>query len=175
MAKQKNWTQDEIDFLIKNYRKMFDKDIAKALNRSFLSVEGKVTRLKKKGLLPKIKLTKDEVVRLLMEANTYEVGTISIRRCNTLKRSYKWIKLAPNKFKKLHIYNWEKAHGKLPENYGLRFKDGNSLNCDLSNLICVHRSKVLKENANTPLRQKNKKISQLGGFYEAILKGYVPK
>ena len=51
------------------------------------------------------------------------------------KDGYRSVKTAePNQWELLQRYNWAKAHGpeNMPEN--LRFKDGNKLNCEASNL-----------------------------------------
>lgn len=48
------------------------------------------------------------------------------------------VKIAePNVWKLKHHIVWEQAYGERPKGYGIRFKDGNRLNCDLDNLILL--------------------------------------
>lgn len=42
-----------------------------------------------------------------------------------------------------HVYIYEQAYGKVPRGYVIKFKDGNKLNCNLDNLICLRRSELL--------------------------------
>jgi hypothetical protein len=43
-----------------------------------------------------------------------------------------------------HRHVWEQHHGKIPEGYSVRFRDGNSRNCDIENLYINSRSDQLK-------------------------------
>ena len=47
-----------------------------------------------------------------------------------------------------HRYVWEKANGKIPDGYIICFKDGNRLNCDISNLYLAtfSESGILRKN-----------------------------
>lgn len=54
--KPKSWTKEEESFIINNYNEMTLEQIIKALNRSQNSVERKIRRLIKSGLLSKGKL-----------------------------------------------------------------------------------------------------------------------
>lgn len=48
------------------------------------------------------------------------------------------VKIAePNVWKLKHHIVWEQAYGERPKGYGIRFKDGNRLNCELDNLILL--------------------------------------
>lgn len=54
---------------------------------------------------------------------------------------YRKVKVAePNVWKLKHHLVWEKAHGKIPKGHLIIFKDNNSLNCDLDNLMCISRA-----------------------------------
>ena len=78
----------------------------------------------------------------VMKANsgTYKKGDVPrnlrpIGSQRTTKDGYRAIKVAyPRKWELLHRHNWALVHGyeNMPEN--LRFKDGNILNCEVSNL-----------------------------------------
>ncbi|EGR4075994.1 HNH endonuclease [Vibrio cholerae] len=47
-----------------------------------------------------------------------------------------------------HKYIWEQHHGAIPEGHVIRFKDGNKLNCDIGNLVCVSKALNLRMNKN---------------------------
>ncbi|MHC1610558.1 MAG: hypothetical protein ACXQTW_02995 [Candidatus Methanospirareceae archaeon] len=42
---QRKWTKEEVEFLIKNYDKMDNREIARILGRSVISVQHKASRL----------------------------------------------------------------------------------------------------------------------------------
>lgn len=72
--------------------------------------------------------------------NTKADGVISIRTDSKSKREYKYIRIGLGKWKEYHIYRWEKFRGPVPDGKILRFKDGNSLNCNISNLDLIDRT-----------------------------------
>ena len=64
------------------------------------------------------------------------VGTIVIN-----SYGYKRIKVGePNKWKYLHRFTWEQAHGEIPKCHIVICLDGNKQNCSLDNLACISRS-----------------------------------
>lgn len=52
----------------------------------------------------------------------------------------------PTRYKHKHVWIWEQAHGKKPKGTAVIFKDGNSRNFDLENLILVTRAELLAMN-----------------------------
>ena len=40
-------------------------------------------------------------------------------------------------------YVWEQHYGEMPAKHKIIYKDGNKLNCDISNLLCVSRKEIL--------------------------------
>lgn len=48
----------------------------------------------------------------------------------------------PNVWKFKHRIVWELAHGEIPANSVICFKDGNKLNCELDNLILLTRGEL---------------------------------
>lgn len=59
------------------------------------------------------------------------------------KDGYIYKKVAePNKWRLLHVLNWEAVHGPLPPGHALIFKDRNRTNCDPDNLILVTRGEL---------------------------------
>jgi len=62
-------------------------------------------------------------------------------------KSYKYICLALGSWKPLHIYNWEKTNGKIPKGHCLWFKNGDTMNCELSNLELITRAENMNRNS----------------------------
>lgn len=48
----------------------------------------------------------------------------------------------PHVWRPIHILNWEAVHGPVPAGHCLVFKDGDRMNCDISNLLCVTRGEL---------------------------------
>lgn len=61
-------------------------------------------------------------------------------------RSYKHIRISLSKWMPLHRYIWTQVYGDPGSNV-IRFKDGNSLNCDIENLSLISRGDNAKLNA----------------------------
>ena len=77
---------------------------------------------------------------------TKKVGSVSYRKD---KNGYWYmrIKIAePNKWQMLHAYIWEHKHGKIPKNHCVIFKDKNTLNARLDNLMLVSRAELVRLN-----------------------------
>src|SRR5690606_8610057 len=53
-------------------------------------------------------------------------------------RRYKYIRVAKAKWMPLHRYIWAQVYGDPGTNV-IRFKDGNSMNCDIENLMLISR------------------------------------
>lgn len=47
----------------------------------------------------------------------------------------------------LQRHVWQQAHGPVPSNHVIVFRDGNTQNCDLSNLECISRPELMKRNS----------------------------
>lgn len=78
--------------------------------------------------------------------NTKKVGSI-VRIKDKSGRFYMKIKLAePNKWQPLHKYIWERKHGNIQKGTCIIFKDKNTLNVQLDNLMAVSRSELVRLN-----------------------------
>lgn len=78
--------------------------------------------------------------------NTRKAGSISMRKDKN-ENSYMHIKASePNRWQMLHVYIWENKHGKIPKGYCVIFKDKNTLNVSLSNLMLVSRAELVRLN-----------------------------
>ena len=78
--------------------------------------------------------------------NTRKVGSISTRSDKN-GSLYMHIKIAePRKWQMLHVYIWENKYGKIPKGYCVIFKDKNTLNPSLDNLMLVSRAELVRLN-----------------------------
>jgi hypothetical protein len=71
--------------------------------------------------------------------NTKTDGYISIRSNFSRKQKYKYIRTGKGKWIELHRWMWEQVYGQLPKGAVLRFKNGDQLDCRLSNLMLIDR------------------------------------
>jgi hypothetical protein len=80
--------------------------------------------------------------------NTKFDGAISIRyeRINGQRKPYYYIRLAKAKWKPLHRHIWEQIKGKIPKTHVVRFIDGNTLNVDINNLMCISMAQNIQLN-----------------------------
>ncbi len=107
----------------------------------------------KKGSIPANKGTKGFMKRNKTSfspgnspMNAKKVGSISTRRDKN-GLLYMHIKVAePSKWQMLHAYIWEQKHGKIPKNHCVIFKDKNTLNTRLDNLMLVSRAELVRLN-----------------------------
>lgn len=78
--------------------------------------------------------------------NAKRVGSVVTRKDKN-GRLYMRIKIAePNKWQMLHVYIYENKHGKIPKGYCVIFKDKNTLNLRLDNLMVVSRDELARLN-----------------------------
>lgn len=78
-----------------------------------------------------------------LPANTKADGVVTIRKYGK-GYQYKHIRVALGKWVLYQRYVWQQHNGQIPAGSIIVFKDGNSLNCDISNLECITK----KENAS---------------------------
>ena len=175
------WTNEEIDYIKKNFDRSSYRELADGLGRTRLSVKCKCYNLGLKKMMgnPDLKelgkpyrfkkghishnkgqKVSKRVYNLMkptmfkkgnLPHNTKPVGTISIRK-DSDHRGYKYIKIAVHKWVLLHRHIWTEAHGDIPADCILRFKDGDTHNCDLDNLELVTKEKnmILNSIQNYP-------------------------
>lgn len=60
---------------------------------------------------------------------------------------YKWIRVSSANWVPLHIYNWEKKHGPVPDGKILVCKTDNNFDCDSENWELIDRRENLERNA----------------------------
>lgn len=124
----------------------------KALNEAWKL--GEKTRFKKghtpanKGISPSAEVYEKLKPTMFKKGhepfNTKYNGAISIRK-DKCARAYKYIRLAKAKWELLHRDVWMKHNGPIPANHVIKFKDGNSMNCNIGNLYMVDRKQHMAE------------------------------
>lgn len=62
-------------------------------------------------------------------------------------RPYRWVYAGTGKRELLHRKIWREAHGVIPKGTNIQFKDGNTLNCDITNLYPIERKHQVKKNS----------------------------
>ena len=78
--------------------------------------------------------------------NTRKVGSVSYRRDKN-GSLYMHIKVAePRKWQMIQVYIWEQLHGEIPKGHCVIFKDKNTLNPRLDNLMLVSRAELARLN-----------------------------
>lgn len=70
--------------------------------------------------------------------NTKHDGAI-VTRTDKRGKQYQFIRTSLGVWEALHVHVYKKEVGEVPEGHVVRFVDGNTLNCDPSNLVAVSR------------------------------------
>lgn len=138
---RKDVTIKELRYILENYEKLGPQKIADALGRSRVTVWKWANRhgLKYKG--PSLGgFKQNNKLRERKAGDIYKSPKEGSGGCYYIKYE------AGKPPMRLHKYNWEKAHGPVPEGYVLRFKDGDRSNCDISNLECISKKDNLRLN-----------------------------
>ena len=87
---------------------------------------------------------------------TKEVGTE--RFCS--KDGYVIIKTKqPRTWRRKHVVIWEQHHGKIPQGHCIRFLDNDRTNCNIDNLVCIHRGANAVINHQNPANSDNPNIN----------------
>jgi hypothetical protein len=100
-------------------------------------------------------------------ANAMHDGAISIKHKQGDK-SYKYLRISRKKWVLLHRHIWEQANGPIPPAHIVTFIDGDSMNCELSNLRLISRSQQVLENQNNA--KKTESIKHRYRIKKAIAK-----
>lgn len=102
-----------------------------------------------------------------------EFGVISIRPNDG--KDYQYIKLENAKWVPYHRYVWEMNYGPIPKGMSVYFKDRNTMNTSLDNLVLLDRNQLLqmnrqliKENGKEALRMKKINESRAKNRLEAL-------
>lgn len=100
--------------------------------------------------IERTKATRFKKGEVALHKQHFKNGDITIRH-DTLKdgsvRSYKWIRISQAKWKMLHVFNWEKANGPVPEGHIIVFKNKfNTMDCEVEHLECITIADNMRRN-----------------------------
>lgn len=76
---------------------------------------------------------------------------------------YYFIRISDNKWVLYHRYLWEEKYGKIEEGFNIVFKDGNSKNCNISNLECLSNEEIMLKNSIQRYPKELVQVMQLNG------------
>jgi len=102
--------------------------------------------------------------------NTRPVGSIRIQE----KRGdipYQYIKVSNQHWQLLHRYNWEQVNGKIPRGMVLRFKDGNTMNCEVNNLELLTKQENMMRNTMHQYPAEIKEVLKLKNKLNKLING----
>jgi hypothetical protein len=102
--------------------------------------------------------------------NTRPVGSIRIQE----KRGdipYQYIKVSNQHWELLHRYYWEQVNGKIAKGMVLRFKDGNSMNCELNNLELLTQQQNMMLNTMHKYPAEIKEVLKLRNKLNKLING----
>jgi hypothetical protein len=89
-------------------------------------------------------------------------GVVRVRRDKSGKQ-YKYIRIALGVWRMEHVVNWEKQNGRVPAGHVITFKDGDSLNTDISNLEMISCKENMLRNTIHRYPAEFKKAMRLSG------------
>jgi hypothetical protein len=82
--------------------------------------------------------------------NTLSDGIITIRISHKERgaKPYKWIRIGLAKWKMYHVYLWEQEYGPVPHGHIIIFRDKDTMNCMIDNLMMITRAENARRNHN---------------------------
>ena len=78
--------------------------------------------------------------------NTQPVGTINFRTHKD-NRTYAYVKIKDSDWRLMHRVVWEQHNGPIPPGHVVRFKDGNTMHWDISNLEMIDMRNNMDRNS----------------------------
>ncbi|HRH59169.1 MAG TPA: HNH endonuclease signature motif containing protein [Chitinophagaceae bacterium] len=146
-SSNKDWTPAEDEYLEENYELLTRKELAADLRTTETIIKERLKKLKitKSGASISRQFKRKnsgQFIKGQLPHNTLRDGIISIRK-DERGKEYAFIRTSQNKWVHLHRYNWEKENGPVPKGFILRFKDGDTLNPDVSNLQLITKAQHL--------------------------------
>lgn len=194
MKKRKcyRWTEREINYLKEHYPTTTAREVGKALYRSERAVMCKANELGiqskrkvfnnhgrfKKGNVPWNKGLKGvngkSSTQWKKGHKTWNIRPIGDIWVRTEKgKDYKFTKTERGIERLSHYVYRTNTGEEVPKNYCIRFKDGDSMNCDFDNLLCISKSENARMNYNREAASKTMLIKWAGGYTNALLMGKI--
>lgn len=175
MKKYSQYTPEELEYILNNGHMFSAEIIAKHLGRSESGVRSVLkkhsvkllpeynraifTQFKKKkiswnsGLKILVAPNSGQFIKGHIPANTRKKFSLRVAYDKRNDKHYVYMKIN-NKWVFYHRYIWENINGKIPAEYCLTFKDENTLNFDLTNLLLISRGELLQKNRKKYLSKK---------------------
>ena len=66
----------------------------------------------------------------------------------------------PRTWERKHLVEWRKHNGPIPKDHCIRFLDNDRTNCDISNLVCIHRGANVAINHRNPADTDNPDLNK---------------
>ena len=178
MAKPRNYTEEVLDFIRKDYIGVSNPEMARRLEQEFgrkfeKKAVGKYRNLigcpsgrkGAEGCIPHNKGRKG-YVQPGCEKGWFKKGEPS-HNCQPIGtevingQGYCEVKVSESKWIYKQRLVWEQVHGPVPKGYSIIFADGNKENFDIDNLICVSNREKLAMNQQK-LRFDNAEMTKAG-------------
>ena len=102
--------------------------------------------------------------------NTRPVGSIRVQE-KAGEIPYKYIKVGNRNWHLLHRYNWEQVNGKIDKGMILRFKDGNTMNCEVNNLELLTQQQNMARNTMHQYPAEIKEVLKLRNKLNKLING----
>lgn len=155
----RKYQSEEINFVRANAPLYSRKDLLCLFNERF----EKITLNQLLGIMKNHKIVSGRTGRLKKghSLNQVPIGTEKV--WNREGRSYIGVKIGePSIWKHKHIHVYEKAHGPLHDKEIVIFLDGNSLNCELDNLMAIDRRiNVIMNKKRLPRNSKEETLASI--------------
>lgn len=87
-------------------------------------------------------------------------------------RSYRMIKIAGQKMRHKHIYEWEKVNGKVPKGMNVIFINRDTLDCSIGNLKLVSDAELMRMNSYLNFPEDLRKVMQLKSVLKRKINQY---
>ncbi len=101
--------------------------------------------------------------------NTKPADAVSIRMDNS-NIPYKYLKIRDSNWQLMHRVIYEQYHGPVPKGSIVTFKDGNTMNCDIDNLICITMAENMMRNSIQRYPEELKKVIRLNSKLKKQIK-----
>jgi NTP pyrophosphatase (non-canonical NTP hydrolase) len=158
--KSTNWSQEDLEYLVKNYEWGSIDDIVKQLKRSWVSIQRKANLL----YLIRKRHGDSNIIYIIDRYFSHYIN----------KQGYMilWDKMFGGGYIMAHRYIWEKKHNKkIPNGYEIHHKDGNRINNEIENLELVNEKVHGIHGGINRLAKKCFTISDEHGFWDKDIQG----
>lgn len=174
-SRNREYTNAQVSFIREHCGRMSKKELLKLFNNEF---SANMTLLKLKGLMANRKINSGRTGYFPKGHTPWNEGTKGNRLTGPNKGSFLKGNIPPTqkqlwterinkdgfiemkvpeqnphtgaktRYRHKHVWVWEQANGPVPKGFVVSLIDGDRLNCQLSNLMLLHRAELLHLNKN---------------------------